>query len=63
MGCSPACRVISHCFVKIAASDDGNFILPLHDTEANEGRSEWGGGGVVKEGGIGRKRSKGKRLQ
>lgn len=29
--------MISHCFVKIAASDDGNFILPPHEAEAREG--------------------------
>lgn len=37
-GGSPPCRVISHCFAKIAASDDGNFILPPHEAEVREGR-------------------------
>lgn len=32
--------MISHCFAKIAACDDGNFILPLHEAEAREGRGE-----------------------
>lgn len=30
---SPLCCVISHCFMKIAVSDDGNFILSLHETK------------------------------
>lgn len=39
-GGSPAFHVISHCFVKIAASDDGNFILPLYEAKSREGRRE-----------------------
>lgn len=35
-----ACRVISHCFVKIAASDDENFILPFNGAEARGGERE-----------------------
>jgi len=35
-GAGPACRVISHCFAKIAASDDGNFIWPPHEADARE---------------------------
>lgn len=35
--------MISHCFVKIAASDDGNFILPPHEAEAREGGKGRGG--------------------
>lgn len=32
--------MISHCFEKIAASDDGSFILPLHEAATRGGEGE-----------------------
>lgn len=47
--------MISHSFAKIAASDDGNFILSLREAAAKEGRAGGRCGGWGGEGGEDRK--------